>query len=178
MIQRPYYWGFLDDCSSQKNNSAQRTEMRPHTGETRNWNHGAGQSQLKQQDLLSCLHERVRHSDDRSQGWHGWGLSALSRQPPFPQHNLFKNKAGLWAVSWRHGHSETTRPSRLCPGIRSPASTPSESQERFWGLGWWCSCLREISLVALVFFVLSIYYRINLQEVKFKRAGLITQLCR
>lgn len=36
MIQRPQ--GFLDDCSSQKSNSAQRMEMSPHVGE---WRQGA-----------------------------------------------------------------------------------------------------------------------------------------
>lgn len=51
--------------------------------ETRNWNHGAGQSQLKQPDFMSYSDERVRHSGRTKAGD---GISGDAQQPLFSQY--------------------------------------------------------------------------------------------
>lgn len=160
MIQRPYYWGFLDDCSSQKNNSARRMEMSPHVGE---WTRRTeimeqGQSQLKQQDLRSCSDERVRHWDGTEARS---GISGDPQRPLLLQciQSAVSTKLMCDLCAWaKYIQRQQDLPRLTLSSIVKPVVlTLRGSWEGFWALVWWCSSIMpgpvwENSWVSLTFF--------------------------
>lgn len=130
MVQRPYYqglpgWLFKSEkqlCSEDGNDPTHwKTE-------TRDWSHGAGQSQLKQQDAVSCSRETERHSGVTRAKDGNVGDSQLSIASIYSRQPL-TNK-----TSWLATRGLCVQQHQECIGLASPppSSDSMHLRKDFW----------------------------------------------
>lgn len=155
--------------------------------ETRSWNHGAGQSQLKQQEFVSRSNERVGRSGGRGARD---GISGDSQQPPLSQYTQFVQSTKLAREIYARAkciqkyqdfpvHTPPPLSDQQYPPIVDLRKDLRTGVMVFFKHPW--PCLGKVSWLLQHSSAISIHHRIksiNLQKVKFKGASSIIELCR